>query len=72
MRQSVRVALNAGPVQMLAAVQTAGLEIATTLVALYAAVIATLSLGFQAYSWLRTRPTRLGGSGETASETSAF
>ena len=71
MRQSVRwVALNAGA--ELAAVRTAGLEIATTLVALYAAVIATLSLGFQAYSWLRTRPTRLGGSGETASETSAF
>ncbi len=44
---------------MLGAAQTAGLEIATTLVALYAAVIATLSLGFQAYSWLRTRPTRL-------------
>lgn len=44
---------------MLAAGETTGLDVATAVVAAYAAVVATLAFSFQVFQWLRTWQTRV-------------
>lgn len=44
---------------VLAAEETTGLDVATAIVAGYAALVATLALSFQVFQWLRTWQTRV-------------